>query len=290
MIDRMLAREQRRRAARRRNRRVMAERLDWRDGVRARDARPHARHPPDRDRARRALSSRAAPGSHINVAVMIGERPDVRSYSIVGPCADGVYRIAVKRLAGTRAAARPICGRSRPARASSISGARPIISSSRPGAPEYLLIAGGIGVTPIFTPCARARRARARVPRASMPAAQPRAISRSRDELAERARRSADAVLQRARAGGSISPPRSPSSRRKARPTSAVRSACSKRPSGPGRESGRPIDRLRFETFGSSGRYADIAVHGEDSAAGQGDRGRRRPDACWRRWRRRALT
>ena len=36
------------------------------------------------------------PGSHINVAVQIGERPDVRSYSVVGPCTDGIYRIAVK--------------------------------------------------------------------------------------------------------------------------------------------------------------------------------------------------
>ena len=30
---------------------------------------------------------------------MIRGRPDVRSYSIVGPCADGAYRIAVKLLA-----------------------------------------------------------------------------------------------------------------------------------------------------------------------------------------------
>ena len=57
------------------------------------------------------------PGSHINVAVLIGERPDVRSYSIVGPCHDGVYRIAVKRPR-IRAAARPTCGRWRRARAS----------------------------------------------------------------------------------------------------------------------------------------------------------------------------
>src|SRR5271157_5385950 len=42
------------------------------------------------------------PGSHLNVGVLIGDRPDVRSYSIVGPCANGVYRIAVKRLKGSR--------------------------------------------------------------------------------------------------------------------------------------------------------------------------------------------
>src|SRR4051812_11166550 len=42
------------------------------------------------------------PGSHINVTVQIGGRPDVRSYSIVGPCHDGVYRIAVKLLPDSR--------------------------------------------------------------------------------------------------------------------------------------------------------------------------------------------
>ena len=49
------------------------------------------------------------PGSHINVTVQIGGRPDVRSYSIVGPCDDCVYRIAVKLLPDSRAAP-PICG------------------------------------------------------------------------------------------------------------------------------------------------------------------------------------
>ena len=42
------------------------------------------------------------PGSHINVTVHIGGRPDVRSYSIVGPCHDGIYRIAVKLLGDSR--------------------------------------------------------------------------------------------------------------------------------------------------------------------------------------------
>ena len=42
------------------------------------------------------------PGSHINVAVQIRDRPDARSYSIVGSCTDGLYRIAVKLLKDTR--------------------------------------------------------------------------------------------------------------------------------------------------------------------------------------------
>jgi len=33
------------------------------------------------------------PGSHINIVVQIKGRPDVRCYSAVGPCTDGVYRV-----------------------------------------------------------------------------------------------------------------------------------------------------------------------------------------------------
>jgi len=43
-----------------------------------------------------------APGSHINLVVHIKGRPDVRCYSAVGPCTDGVYRIAVKLLGDSR--------------------------------------------------------------------------------------------------------------------------------------------------------------------------------------------
>lgn len=92
---------------------------------------------------------RPTPGSHINVMVQLGERPDVRSYSIVGPCGDGLYRIAVKLLSDTRGGASYLW-RLAP-------GARLTVSTPRnnfelsPGRPEYLLIAGGIGITPIFT-------------------------------------------------------------------------------------------------------------------------------------------
>src|SRR5215469_1181805 len=42
------------------------------------------------------------PGSHIDVVVLIDGRPQVRSYSLVGACSEGLYRIAVKRLPGSR--------------------------------------------------------------------------------------------------------------------------------------------------------------------------------------------
>ena len=79
----------------------MADVIEWRDGV--------VRATRDLTPAIRLIEIEpsggfiaASPGSHINVSVMIRRRPDVRSYSIVGPCADGVYRIAVKRLSNTK--------------------------------------------------------------------------------------------------------------------------------------------------------------------------------------------
>src|ERR1043165_7181053 len=90
-----------------------------------------------------------SPGSHINVAVQIGERPDVRSYSIVGPCDDGPYRIALKLPQGkTRGA--PYMWSLAPGANLTISGPSSHFELSR-GRPQYLLLAGGIGITPIYT-------------------------------------------------------------------------------------------------------------------------------------------
>jgi ferredoxin-NADP reductase len=90
-----------------------------------------------------------APGSHINIVVQINGRPDVRCYSAVGPCRDGVYRIAVKLLPDTRGGSKYMW--------SLAPGAQMTISTPgnhfelSHGRPEYLLLAGGIGITPIFT-------------------------------------------------------------------------------------------------------------------------------------------
>src|SRR6478672_6138038 len=89
------------------------------------------------------------PGSHINVAVQIRARPDVRSYSIVGPCADGAYRIAVKLLKDTRGGSAYMWSLTAGAKLR-ISGPNTHFELSR-GRPEYLLLAGGIGITPIYT-------------------------------------------------------------------------------------------------------------------------------------------
>ena len=64
----------------------MAEVIEWRDGVvrATRDLTPAIRLIEIEPKGEFVAAS---PGSHINVSVMIRGRPDIRSYSIVGPCA-----------------------------------------------------------------------------------------------------------------------------------------------------------------------------------------------------------
>jgi vanillate O-demethylase ferredoxin subunit len=88
-------------------------------------------------------------GAHLDIAVIIDELPDIRSYSLVGERpVDGAYRIAVKDVPDSR-------GGSRFVRALE-PGADVEISEPEShfelqyGRPEYLLVAGGIGITPLI--------------------------------------------------------------------------------------------------------------------------------------------
>jgi ferredoxin-NADP reductase len=86
-------------------------------------------------------------GGHLNVAVMIGERADTRSYSLIGPAMPDAYRIAVKRSPDSRGGSAYMW--------SLKEGSQLTISSPRShfdidfGRPDYLVIAGGIGITPL---------------------------------------------------------------------------------------------------------------------------------------------
>jgi ferredoxin-NADP reductase len=87
-------------------------------------------------------------GSHLDIAVIVDELPDIRSYSLVGERpVDGCYRIAVKDVPDSR-------GGSKFVRALN-PGATVEISEPEShfelqyGRPEYLLVAGGIGITPL---------------------------------------------------------------------------------------------------------------------------------------------
>jgi ferredoxin-NADP reductase len=91
----------------------------------------------------------AAPGSHIDIVVPNDGRPLVRSYSLVGPCTGGRYRIAVKRLASSRGGS---AGMWQLAAGEQVTISAPSNSFELSyGRSEYLLLAGGIGITPIYT-------------------------------------------------------------------------------------------------------------------------------------------
>jgi vanillate O-demethylase ferredoxin subunit len=89
-----------------------------------------------------------APGSHLQLEVQIKGRPHLRSYSLVGEPDGQTYRIAVKRLDQGRGGSLamwqlPV-------------GARLRVSAPQNhfaldfNAPAYLLVAGGIGITPLL--------------------------------------------------------------------------------------------------------------------------------------------
>jgi ferredoxin-NADP reductase len=85
-------------------------------------------------------------GSHVDLSLLIDELPDTRSYSLVGagPVA-GAYRIAVKLLPDSRGGSRWVHDLmpGQPVRISRPSSHFQLFH----GRPEYLLIAGGIGIT-----------------------------------------------------------------------------------------------------------------------------------------------
>lgn len=91
--------------------------------------------------------ARFRPGAHLDIALVIGERPDTRSYSLVGRPGETCYRIAVKRRAEGRGGSQAMW-RMQPGARLSIS--EPIDTFSiEPGRSGYLLVAGGIGITPL---------------------------------------------------------------------------------------------------------------------------------------------
>jgi ferredoxin-NADP reductase len=191
------------------------------------------------------------PGSNIAVAVQIGGRSDARSYSVVGPCTDGVYRIAVKLLPDSRGGSAYMHGLQPGARLTiAAPGNHFELARDRP---DYLLVAGGIGITPIHAMAlALAERgARFRL----LYACRRRQDLAFADELAARigsrltvfvsaegGRIDLPAEIARLDPGGELYV---------CGPIGMLEAA--KRAWG---ESGRPVDGLRFETFGSSGRYA----------------------------------
>jgi ferredoxin-NADP reductase len=88
-------------------------------------------------------------GAHLDVSLLIDAKPGIRSYSLIGPYRPNQpYRIAVKRLAAGRGGSSAMWAL--------VPGARLMISQPQNhfaltfGRQSYMLIAGGIGITPIY--------------------------------------------------------------------------------------------------------------------------------------------
>jgi vanillate O-demethylase ferredoxin subunit len=86
-------------------------------------------------------------GSHLSVRVLIYGRPDLRHYSLIGEPREGCWRIAVKREDPGRGGSRYMWSLPLGARLD-VAPPDSHFELSR-DAPEYLLVAGGIGVTPL---------------------------------------------------------------------------------------------------------------------------------------------
>ena len=188
------------------------------------------------------------PGSHVQLLLPLGERTDVRSYSTVGPCRDGVCRIAVKRLPNSRGGS-AYMHRLAPGARLTMSAPRNRFPLGR-GTPEYLLVAGGIGITPLYgmALALAERNARFRLIYAVRTEADAALSGELRVQIGDGLEvmvgvPDLDAAIARLRPGGEMYV---------CGPIGLLDTA--KRA---WRTSGRPIAGLRFETFGNSGRYPE---------------------------------
>lgn len=89
----------------------------------------------------------ASIGAHLDVQVRIGELDRARSYSVVDD-ADGAWTIAVRRLDASRGGSR-FMGKLAPGDSVRVTAPTSHFDLSI-GRPDYLLIAGGIGITPML--------------------------------------------------------------------------------------------------------------------------------------------
>jgi vanillate O-demethylase ferredoxin subunit len=214
-----------------------------------------------------------SPGAHVQIQVLVGGRPQTRSYSLLPPLpgreGEGLLRVAVKRLDQGRGGSLALWGLR-------VGDRLPISAPQNqfplvPDAPAYLLAAGGIGITPLLG-MVRALRA----------AQQPVWLllgARSSDELAFAdellALLGADLVTASAQHGQALD-----LAGEIARlPAGGLFYVCGPAPMLEAarmawQQADRPAADLRFETFGSSGRFAAqpfrlrVPRHGVDMEVG----------------------
>jgi ferredoxin-NADP reductase len=191
------------------------------------------------------------PGSHLRVMVQIDGRPDIRHYSVVGPCRDRRYRIAVKRHADSRGGSLYMWCLAE--------GARLTISAPTNhfelsyGRPDYLLIAGGIGITPIYSMALALAetQARFRLLYACRRAEDLALADELRERLGDRLAVVLDERGERIDLPAEIARLHPDGELYVCGPMGLLDAAKAE-----WRAQARAMDRLRFETFGDSGRFA----------------------------------
>uniref|UniRef100_B0SXU6 Oxidoreductase FAD/NAD(P)-binding domain protein n=1 Tax=Caulobacter sp. (strain K31) TaxID=366602 RepID=B0SXU6_CAUSK len=193
------------------------------------------------------------PGAHIDVEVLIDGRPDIRSYSLVGEGGGATRRIAVKGEPNSRGGSRYMWSLAPGARLKVTPPSNSFELSLEDG--SYLLLAGGIGVTPMVgMASALARRgADARMIYAGRARGEMAYLDELAEALGQRLTVSADED------GGG---PPDLATAFAALSAEAQVYVCGPIPMLEAAKrawaaTGRPASRLRFETFGSSGRYAN---------------------------------
>ncbi|HEY0648772.1 PDR/VanB family oxidoreductase [Phenylobacterium sp.] len=195
------------------------------------------------------------PGAHIDVEVLIDGRPDMRSYSLVGEGGGALRRIAVKGEPRSRGGSRYMWSLQPGARLKVTPPTNSFELSLEPA--PYLLVAGGIGVTPMVGMASVLGRRGAEV--AMLYAGRSRGEMAYLDELGAALGRRL-AVFADDEAGG---PPDLAAAFAALAPD-AQAYVCGPVPMldsarAAWAAAGRPATRLRFETFGSSGRYPNAA-------------------------------
>lgn len=194
------------------------------------------------------------PGSHLNIVVMIDGQPDHRSYSLVGAGDGSCYRIAVRRHDDSRGGSRYMWTLKDGARIS-VSDPHNLFAIEY-GRPEYLLVAGGIGITPLVAMADALERAQANW--RMIYATRDREDAAFLDELVARYGAKIDTRFsregQRLDLAGEIAKLSGGAQVYLCGPLrllDAARAEWSR--------AGRPVADLRFETFASGGLYAPEA-------------------------------
>ncbi len=195
-----------------------------------------------------------APGAHLQVQVLVNGKPQTRSYSLVGAPDAACYRIAVKRLDAGRGGSLAMWQLGVGSRLSIIEPQNHFPLDLN--APAYLLVAGGIGITAMVW-MAQTLSERGAGVRMLFGA-------RSLSELAfhDLLRKQLGSRLQTAKAeqGEQLEFDKEIA----ALPKGALMYVCGPLPMldtarAAWTRAGKPLSDLRFETFGSSGRFAPKA-------------------------------